>query len=154
MIKVIGHWSLVIGIFFALACEASASRQHKESWYADALAENLAARTEVRMRDGTRCDVLGTHAIEVEFAGKWCEAVGQSLNYAAHTGRPGAIALILEHPNDERFLARLQALIRFHRLPLKVIILRPFSADGLSFQFPSGFKSKPDFHSPNPDLPK
>ena len=35
------------------------------------------------MPDGARCDILTeTHAIEVDFADKWAEAFGQSLNYA------------------------------------------------------------------------
>ena len=39
---------------------------------------------EVVMKDGTRCDILtSTHAIEVDFAKKWAEAIGQSLNYAS-----------------------------------------------------------------------
>ena len=43
---------------------------------------------EVVMKDCTRCDILtATHAIEVDFARKWAEAIGQSLNYAMHTGK-------------------------------------------------------------------
>ena len=43
---------------------------------------------EVVMKDGTRCDILtATHAIEVDFAKKWAEAIGQSLNYAMQTGK-------------------------------------------------------------------
>jgi len=87
------------------------------------------------MRDGTRCDVLtGTHAVEVEFAPKWCEAVGQSLNYASQTGNPGGIALILESEGDARFLQRLRTLIAFHQLPLVVVVMRPFNKTGIAFE--------------------
>ena len=42
------------------------------------------------MPDGTRCDILtDTHAIEVDFANKWAQAIGQSLNHAMQTGKKG-----------------------------------------------------------------
>lgn len=111
------------------------AHQHVESWYADALACESGARTEVRMADGTRCDVLtASHAVEVEFAAKWCEAVGQSLNYASQTGKSGAIAIILERESDARFLQRLRALIAFHRLPLALVVMRPIGETGIEFQ--------------------
>ena len=47
------------------------------------------------MPDGTRCDILtDTHAIEVDFADKWAEAIGQSLNYAMQTGKKAGIVLV------------------------------------------------------------
>lgn len=136
------------------ACQPGfAGHRHLESWYADALAKTLGAKTEVRMRNGTRCDVLGTHAIEVEFAGKWCESIGQSLNYASQTGRPGAVALILESKGDERFLTRLREVIAWHKLPIVIVVMVPFNKDGLEFQFPAGIRTRPDLRQPNADLP-
>jgi hypothetical protein len=45
-------------------------------------------RMEQTLPNGTRADCVSeTHAIEVDFAHKWAEAVGQSLNYAAETGK-------------------------------------------------------------------
>lgn len=131
----------LVTVIFAVASVLSsctpvyAGHQHLESWYADALASESGAKSEVRMRDGTRCDVLtATHAVEVEFAAKWCEAVGQSLNYASQTRKAGAVALILESKDDARFLQRLRKLIAFHRLPLVVVVLKPINQDGLEFQ--------------------
>ena len=47
------------------------------------------------MPDGTRCDILtDTHAIEVDFADKWAEAIGESLNYAIQTGKKADIVLV------------------------------------------------------------
>jgi len=137
--------ALAVSLFAVSAATLSAKHQHLESWYADALAEQLAgARTEVRMKNGTRCDVLATHhSIEVEFAAKWCEAIGQSLNYASQTGRLGAIALILENGSDERFLVRLRQVISWHQLSIAVIVMRPFNADGLEIQYPAGITGRP-----------
>ena len=47
------------------------------------------------MLDGTRCDILtDTHAIEVDFADKWAEAIGQSLKYATQTGKKAGMKSI------------------------------------------------------------
>ncbi len=47
--------------------------------------------------DGTRCDILAdTHAFEVDFADKWAESVGQSLNHAMQTGKKAGIVLELK----------------------------------------------------------
>lgn len=131
--------AVVALVFVAFTSAANAKHKHLESWYADALAVELSAKTEVRMRNGTRCDVLSsTHSVEVEFAEKWCESIGQALNYASQTGRRGAVALILESDSDERFLVRLRTVISWHQLPIAVIVLRPFGDGSLTLEFPAG----------------
>lgn len=128
------------------------ARAHREAWYAGQLAVAIGGATEARMPNGTRCDVLTpASAIEVEFAAKWCESVGQSLNYASQSGRRGAVALILERGGDERFLARLRGVIAWHGLPIDVLVLKPCGADGIEIQFPEGLR--PDLTFLNPDLP-
>ena len=47
---------------------------------------------EVLLQDGTRCDIITkTHAIEVDFANKRAEAIGQSLNFALQTNKKAGI---------------------------------------------------------------
>ena len=59
------------------------------------------------MPDGTRCDILtDTHAIEVDFADKWAEAIGQSLKYAMQTGKKAGIVLKLKDRGDEKHLKK------------------------------------------------
>ncbi|QXD24577.1 hypothetical protein F7C95_01340 [Opitutia bacterium ISCC 51] len=54
------------------------------------------------LEDRTRCDIVtATHAIEVDFADKWAEAIGQSLNYAMQTGKKAGIVLVLKDRGDE-----------------------------------------------------
>ena len=61
----------------------SSPKTYPENFYQKQYAKKLGGRTEVTMPDGARCDILTeTHAIEVDFADKWAEAFGQSLNYA------------------------------------------------------------------------
>jgi hypothetical protein len=76
---------------------------------------------EARMPNGTRADCLtGTHAIEFDFARKWLEAIGQSLNYAEQTGLRAGITLICEKPKDKRKMEMLLNLIDRYNLPIDV----------------------------------
>ena len=60
------------------------------------------------MPEGTRRDILtDTQAIEVDFADKWAEAIGQSLNYAMQTGKKAGIVLVLKDSVDEKHVERL-----------------------------------------------
>lgn len=50
-----------------------------EAFYRDLFAKKNGGKTEVVLPDKTRCDVVtATHAVEVEFASKWCEGLGQA----------------------------------------------------------------------------
>ncbi len=75
--------------------------KQSERYYQEKFAREISGRVEVVMKDGTRCDILtATHAIEVDFAKKWAEAIGQSLNYAMHTGkRPGVACPLCMDPS-------------------------------------------------------
>jgi hypothetical protein len=76
------------------------------------------------MPDGTRCDI-GTekHAIEVDFADKWAEAIGQSLNYAFQINKKARILLILEKKSDRKHLIRVQSIIEYYKLPIDVLAI-------------------------------
>ena len=88
----------------ATADEATYVRQH------------CLGEIEVILLDKTRVDCLtDTHAIEYDFGHKWAEAVGQSLHYAANTGRRAGIVLI--KPNDRHYF-RLKMLIDHYNLPI------------------------------------
>ena len=53
--------------------------KQSERYYQEKFAKEIGGQVEVVMKDGTRCDILtATHAIEVDFAKKWAEAIGQS----------------------------------------------------------------------------
>lgn len=76
------------------------------------LASKYEAELEVRLWDGTRVDMLTpTHAIEVDWAHKWAEAVGQSLYYSELTGKPPGVLLLVRDMNtEERYVYRCQTL--------------------------------------------
>ena len=114
-------------LLLALTLTASlgAARLNLESYYQDIAAEKYSGQTEVVLPDGTRCDIVTeTHAIEVDFADKWAEAIGQSLNYSFQLNKKAGILLILESPKDEKHLIRVQSIIEHYKLPIDVLAIR------------------------------
>lgn len=109
----------IVGSFLcALVCSASA--QH-ESFYQAFAAKELGGAKEVTTKDGTRCDIVtATHAIEVDFKGKWAEALGQCLNYAFQLNKEAGIVLIIEDSKDTKEALRLNSLIVNYKLPIKL----------------------------------
>lgn len=104
--------------FLLLTATASAL---PERHYQDIFAAQIGGRTEVTAGDGTRCDILtDSYAIEVDFARKWGEAIGQCLNYGFQFNRQAGIVLILEKPSDRKHLIRVNSIIQHYDLPIKV----------------------------------
>ena len=87
-------------------------KKHHEKYYQTQLCNELDGVMEQRLLDRTRVDCLtGEYAIEVDFAKKWAEAVGQSLHYALMTEKKPAIGLIVrDSKKDERRMKRLRVL--------------------------------------------
>ena len=81
-----------------------------ESYYQNEFCTGM--DTEVVMSDGTRADCVGIGiVIEVDFAEKWYQAVGQSLAYANLTGLHPVIVLIVEDDKDCKHISRLYAVL-------------------------------------------
>jgi len=78
-------------------------REYQQAW-----CDEHAGRMEVRLTDGARVDcVTKNYAIEVDYAHKWAEAIGQSLYYGIMLGkRPGVLLIV--GPNDKDFVQRLK----------------------------------------------
>jgi len=86
------------------------------------LAPKYKAQVEVVLWDGSRCDmVTKTEAIEVDWAKKWPEAVGQSLYYGLILGKKPAILLLVKDPKTElRYLLRCQIVCAKHDIKLYI----------------------------------
>ena len=65
-------------------------------------------RVEAQLWDRTRVDLLGDYAVEVDWAPKWAEGIGQALYYSLVTGKPPGVVLLMKK-GDERFVYRGQA---------------------------------------------
>jgi hypothetical protein len=80
-----------------------------ERYYQTQLCNKLNGKMEYVLKDRTRVDCLTDHyAIEVDFARKWAESIGQSLFYAEMTDKAPAIGLIVDSGKDEKYLKRLK----------------------------------------------
>lgn len=76
---------------------------------------------EYRLKDKTRVDCLTKkYAIEVDWARKWAEAIGQSLYYAQSTNKKAAIALIRSE-KDVRFIKRVKKIS--NKFNIKIFII-------------------------------
>ncbi len=114
-----------------------AKRLHHEKWYQEQWCQEHSGETEVVLEDDTRCDcVTETHAVEMDFANKLYEAVGQSTNYSLQTGKRAGIVLILESPDDKRHWKKLINLIEKSKQPIDVWAV----GDGIDSEMPQPYK--------------
>lgn len=111
----------IIAVFlflFLLPTPIYAKHRHNENYYRD---QWCIGRGEIEtiLPDRTRCDCLTpTHAVEVDFANKFYESIGQSLYYSLQTGRKAGILLILEDRKDYKYWIRLNSVINHFGLPI------------------------------------
>lgn len=92
-----------------------------EKYYQNKMCSQLGGEMEYTLFDKTRVDCLTSeYAIEVDFAKKWAEGIGQSLYYAQITNKKPAVALIVGD-DDEKYLKRIQ--IVADKFDIKIIIL-------------------------------
>ena len=78
---------------------------------------------EYTLPDRTRIDCLtSSYAIEVDFAKKWAESIGQSLYYGLMTNKRPGILLIMEKPKkDIRYLKRLKKVVEIQKIRIWTI---------------------------------
>ncbi len=113
-------YKLLVG-FLALALSANAMSSEKE--LAKKYCDSIGGDAEVVLQDRTRVDCLTDRlAIEVDWANKWYEAIGQSLHYAMHTGRVAGVVLLTEEFSDTRYVQRARMLIEHYNLPIKLFV--------------------------------
>ncbi len=115
-------------IFFILFIPAIAfgGHTHPEKWYQDKWCAEMGGQAEVILQDSTRCDCnTDQNAVEVDFARKWYEAVGQSLYYSMMTGKRAGILLIIESDDDLKYWQRMNETIKYFNLPVDCWMIRP-----------------------------
>jgi hypothetical protein len=116
-------WILLFGLvlFFAGCSTTTKSVHHKEKYYQTKLCNRLDGVMEYRLPDRTRVDCLSDdYAIEVDFAKKWAESIGQSLYYADMTGKKPAVGLIVGS-KDKRFEKRLNRIAKKYNIKVFLI---------------------------------
>lgn len=79
-------------------------------------------RVEVTLDDQTRVDVLtDTFAIEVDFAEKWSQSVGQSLYYAEKLNKKPGILLVINGVFDDKYVKRLMTVAYKHGITVWIM---------------------------------
>jgi len=94
--------------------------KHNEKYYQTIMCNEMDGVMEQSLLDRTRIDCLtDEYAIEVDFAKKWAESVGQSLYYAHMTGKKPAVGFILDDSKkDQRHLKRLKVLANKYHITI------------------------------------
>jgi len=111
---------LIVPLLF-IACSHTTKKYH-EKHYQTLLCDELGGEMEYVLKDRTRVDCLtDEYAIEVDFAKKWAEGIGQSLYYAHMTGREPAIGFIMNSEKDKRYLKRLDTLAKKYGIKIFII---------------------------------
>ncbi len=93
-----------------MSTKCYAKHLHPERYYQGRWCKTHNGIMEYKLDDGTRIDCLTDKlAVEVDFAPKWHECIGQALYYGRKTHKIPACVLILENPEDDmRFVKRLR----------------------------------------------
>lgn len=100
--------SLLLLSFWPVIADAQHAREH---FYQEYFAKSLNCKFEVTLPDNSRVDILcDSYSIEVDFANKWAEAVGQSLFYARQCSRSAGILLIKSKRQDSIYISRLYSI--------------------------------------------
>jgi len=119
--------TIILFVLGAIFSSVSYAKGKKEAAYTREFCQPKGWEIKHRIMEGKKfvaeVDCLGPeYAVEVDFAPKYYEAVGQSLRYAVLTGQLPGIVLIVG-PGDERYAARLREIIKGAFLPIKLWIV-------------------------------
>ena len=84
-----------------------------ESYYQEKIAKKVNGEREIIFSDKTRADIYTEdEVIEVEFAHKWYEAIGQSAHYSVMSGKKPVIWLIMTSVSDQKYVDRCKKFVR------------------------------------------
>jgi len=118
---------LIVVFLIFIGCENSSDsstskhKQHNEKYYQTKLCKKLGGKMEYRLFDKTRVDCLtDEYAIEVDWAKKWAEGIGQSLYYGYITHKKPAVGLICGK-KDTRYIKRLQVVAKKENIKVFII---------------------------------
>jgi len=110
-----------LGIVLSIRCEAKYEKDYQRE-FASRFPE---AQVEYILPDKARIDILTPeYAIEVDYAKKWAEAIGQALYYARCTGRYPAILLIVRADgSDDKYVRRLHKALELVKVPVIIFFI-------------------------------
>jgi len=106
--------------FVLLLVSLSVSAQERESDYQKLIHQALGGKREVAVESGYVDILTETHAIEVEFANKWKQAIGQALWYGLQTEHKPGIVLVKEYASDQKYVIQLGAALEYAGLSERI----------------------------------
>ena len=118
-------------ICFTVFCSSTLSKNFpyektSEKWYQAIWCSGNNGSQEVLLSNHRRVDcITEDYAVEIEFAQKWHQAVGQALDYGMLTDKKPGIVLILRNTKDHHYLKQLEEIIEHYKLPIKLWQLGP-----------------------------
>ncbi len=136
MFELTRAWSYAVCCFsvsviaVALWLQPTPPEKHNEAYWVEQIADDLRLEpdkygrvtTEHRLADGTRCDIVTDWmAIEVDWAEKWAEGIGQSLFYGFSLKRRPVVILLVDEDDDRRYVKRLNVVA--DRIPFGIWIM-------------------------------
>ena len=103
----------------------SAHAIENEDYYNRQFCAQESGQAEYSLPDRSRVDCLtDTHAFEADWADslKVYESIGQSLYYAAETGKQPGILLLIRKNNSDKHIRKVKRVIEHWSLPIKLVI--------------------------------
>lgn len=97
--------------------------QKYESDYADLIQCELGGKREFAVTSGYVDLLTDEFAIEVEFANKWKQSIGQALWYGLQTNRKPAIVLVKREPKDQKYAIQLGSALTYAGLEDKIRVM-------------------------------
>jgi hypothetical protein len=95
---------IIVGFMLALVSTAAIGAEQD---YTDRFCETIAGSTKVVFEDRTRPDCINEHyVIEVDWAYKFYEGIGQALYYGTVSGVDPGLVLIVRDQNDQKYVER------------------------------------------------
>lgn len=108
--------NIILFLLFALSLHA----QSEAEYISTLNDQHFHGRTEVKMYGGIADIVTNTHAIEVERASKWKNAIGQSLWYAQQLELQAGIVIIIESKSEFKYVQMLNSTLAYAGLKDKI----------------------------------
>ena len=114
-----------LSILLTALITQSAYALENEDYYNRQFCTQESGQAEYSLPDRSRVDCLtDTHAFEADWADglKVYESIGQSLYYAAETGKQPGILPLIRKNNSDKHIRKVKRVIEHWSLPIKLVI--------------------------------
>jgi hypothetical protein len=103
---------LILTISSLLSSWCTAKHTHPEKYYQQIWCKENNGEIEYILEDKSRVDCITTnYAVELDFAPKWAECIGQALYYGIATNKKPVCLLIIEKNKDFKYYKRAKKVV-------------------------------------------